>query len=173
MRWHYGLVALLGLFVGWGSVNLVRYLVFQLSPVKVEPSAISLGEVVEGENVPFTVYIINSTAQTLQLTRFHASTCGCFFEQQKLPKTIPPQSKVPLSFGLRTENLPDRFQERLTFVLTNSSGATFTPTVTLTGKVLREIVANPTFLDFGTVLLGGGNYSDLLTAKSHWANFCD
>ncbi|MFN3422433.1 MAG: hypothetical protein ACK40X_11995 [Armatimonadota bacterium] len=80
MRWHYGLTALLGLIVGWGSVNMVRYLSLQVLPVKVKPSFISLGEVVEGENVSFTVHILNNTDRTLQLTRFHASTCGCFFE---------------------------------------------------------------------------------------------
>ncbi|MFN3422432.1 MAG: hypothetical protein ACK40X_11990, partial [Armatimonadota bacterium] len=72
-----------------------------------------------------------------------------------MPETIPPKSKVPLSFGLRTENLPDHFQERLTFVLTDPSGAIFNPAVTLRGKVLREISVNPAFLDFGTVILGG------------------
>lgn len=133
----------------------VRYLVSAVSPVKVEPSSVSLGKVVEGEDVSFTVYIVNNTAQTLRLTRFNVSTCGCLFEQGKLPETIPPQPKVPLNFGLRTENLPDQFQERLTFVLIDSSGTTFTPTVTLIGKVLREISVNPAFVDFGKVILRG------------------
>ncbi len=170
MRWHYGLVALLGLAIGWGSVNAVRYLVSAVSPVKVEPSSVSLGKVVEGEDVSFTVYIVNNTAQTLRLTRFNVSTCGFLFEQGKLPETIPLQSKVPLNFGLRTENLPDQFQERLTFVLIDSPGTTFAPTVTLIGKVLREISVNPAFIDFGTVILGS-NYSDSITAKFDWTNF--
>lgn len=62
---------------------------------------------------------------------------------------------MTIAFGLRSENLPDRFQEHLTFVLTEPSGKTFTPTVTLTGKVLREVTVNPAFVDFGTVLLVG------------------
>lgn len=170
MRWHYGLIALLGLIVGWGSVNAARYLVLQIAPVKVVPSSVSLGEVVEGESVPFTVQILNNTDRSLQLTRFQASICGCFFERHKLPETIPPKSKVPLNFGLNAEKLPDRFQERLTLVLTDSLGVVFTPAVALTGKVLREIAVNPAFLDFGTVILGG-NYSDSFVTKFDWANF--
>ncbi|WKU15544.1 hypothetical protein Q2T83_14565 [Fervidibacter sacchari] len=97
----------------------------------------------------------------------NASTCGCFFERQKLPKLIPPQSKVPIAFGLRTDNLPDQFVERLAFILTDSSGTTFTPTVTLTGKVLREIIVNPAFIDFGTVILGG-DFSHCLPSRVDW-----
>lgn len=88
MRWHYGLVALVGLAVGWGSVNLGRYFVSLTAPVKVLPFKISLGEVIEGKDASFTVNIINNTDQTLNLVRFTASTCGCLFEQQKLPQTI-------------------------------------------------------------------------------------
>lgn len=149
------MVALLGLVIGWGSVNFVQYLVSWAAPVKVQPQKISLGEVVEGEDVSFTVQIVNKTDQTLKLSRFTASTCGCFFEQQKLPQTIPPRTKVSFAIGLQSENLPEHFREHLTFILTTPSGKTFAPTVTLTGKVLKEITVNPSFIDFGTVVLGG------------------
>lgn len=125
------------------------------SPVKVLPSALALGEVVEGNSVTFTVHIVNNTNQTLQLVRVNASACGCLFERQKLPKLILPQSKVPIAFNLRTDNLPDPFRQQLTFILTNPLGTTFSPTLVLTGKVVRELIFNPSFLDFGTVLLGG------------------
>lgn len=90
MSWQYGLIALIGLAVGWGSVNLGQYFASLTAPVKVMPSKISLGEVVEGSDASFTVNIVNNSDQTLNLVRFTASTCGCFFEQQKLPQTIPP-----------------------------------------------------------------------------------
>ena len=166
-RWHYALISLIGLVVGWGSVALGRYLMLLTSPVKALPFVLALGDVVEGDNVPFTVHIVNNTNQTLRLVQIDASTCGCFFERQKLPKLIPPQSKVPIAFGLRTDNLPDQFVERLAFILTDSSGTTFTPTVTLTGKVLREIIVNPAFIDFGTVILGG-DFSHCLPSRVDW-----
>jgi len=155
MRWRYGLVALVGLAIGWGSVNLGRYLVSWASPVKVLPLRVELGEVVEGTDASFAVRIVNGTDQTLNFVRFNASICGCFFEHQKLPQAIPPHTKVTLTFGLRTDLLPDKFQEQLTFVLTDPYGRAFTPTVTITGKVLREVEVAPNLVDFGTVLLGG------------------
>lgn len=160
MRWHYGMTALLGLVVGWGSVSLgrhfARFLAWHAAPVRIEPFVLSLGDLVAGKNVPFTVCLINRTDQTLRLVRVNYSVCGCFFERQKLPEIVPPHTKLRVAFGLKTEFLSDRFHERLTFILTDPSGKTFTPTVTLTGNVRREIAINPAFLDFGTVILGGG-----------------
>jgi len=167
-RWHYALIGLIGLVIGWGSVAVGRYLVLLTSPVKVLPFVLSLGDVIEGNNVSFTVHIVNNTNQTFRLIRIDASTCGCFFERQRLPKLIPPQAKVPLVFGMRTEQLPDHFRAQLTFVLTNHSGATFTPAVTLIGSVRREIAVTPAFLDFGTVLLGGGDFSHCLPSRVDW-----
>jgi hypothetical protein len=154
-RWHYGLVAVLGLAVGYMSVRGVLLMAWMTAPVKVVPHTVRLGEMVDGNDASFAVNIINRTEQPLRLVRVHYSVCGCFFEQEKLPEVIAPHSSVPLSFGIRTEQLPDQFRAQLTFVLTDPYGVTFTPAVTLIGSVRREIAVTPAFIDFGTVLLGG------------------
>ncbi len=41
MRWQYGLIALIGIVVGWS----IPYLWRQWAPVKAEPSFISLGSI--------------------------------------------------------------------------------------------------------------------------------
>ena len=155
MSRHYILIALIGLIVGWSGSMLWRNIALLSLPVKVQPYKVSLGEVVEGEIASFTVQIVNGTDHPLKLVRVNPSSCGCLVEHRKLPEAIPPHSKVPVVLGLKAENLPDRFREHLTFILTDSSGATFNPTVVLTGKVVRELVVNPAYLDFGTVVLGG------------------
>ncbi len=155
LRWHYGLVAVIGLAVGYMSVRGASLVAWMNAPVKVVPNTVRLGEMVEGNDASFSVNIINRTEQPLRLVRVHYSVCGCFFEQEKLPEVIAPRSNVSLAFGVHTEQLPDQFRAQLTFVLTDPSGVTFTPTVTLIGSVRREIAVTPALIDFGTVLLGG------------------
>jgi hypothetical protein len=167
-RWHYGLAAVLGLVVGYMGVKGVSLVAWMNAPVRVMPHTVRLGEMVEGNDASFSVNLINRTEQPLRLVRVHYSVCGCFFEQKKLPEIIAPRSNVSLAFGVRTEQLPDQFRAQLTFVLTNPSGATFTPAVTLIGSVRREIAVTPAFLDFGTVLLGGGDFSHCLPSRVDW-----
>ena len=154
-RWYYGLVATVGLLVGYLSMKVSALLAWLNAPVRVEPNIVKLGELVEGNEASFTVNIANRTDRPMKLVRVHFSVCGCFFERQKLPDIVLPHSKVPISFGVKTEQLPDQFQAQLSFVLAEPSGATYTAAANLIGSVRKEIAITPTFLDFGTVLLGG------------------
>ncbi len=167
-HWHYGLVAAVGLLVGYLGIRATEVVARMLAPVRLEPATLSLGEMVEGLPASFAVHLINRTDQTLRLVRVHYSACGCFFERQKLPETFPPYSRVSLAFGVRTEQLPDRLHAQLTVALATPSGATFTPAMTLMGTVRREIAITPSLLDFGTVLLGGGNSTQGHAAKFDW-----
>ena len=155
LRWHYGLVATVGLLVGYLGMKVSVLSAWLNAPVRVEPNIVKLGELVEGNAASFSVSVANRTDRPMKLVRVHFSVCGCLFERQKLPDIVPPHSKVPISFGIKTEQLPDQFQARLSFILAEPYGATYTATANLIGSVRREIAMLPTFLDFGTVLLGG------------------
>ena len=70
-RWHYGLVAVLGLTVGYMGVKGVSLVAWMNAPVRVMPHTVRLGEMVEGNDASFSVNLINRTKQPLRLVRVH------------------------------------------------------------------------------------------------------